>query len=170
MSFPPNYQGAIWFIDQVMPVLRRRDPAIRLVVAGHDPAPQLLARASANVTITGSVASVRAEIQNSLLYVAPLISGTGFRNKVVEAIACGIHVIGTPTALEFLDADLRENLSEAATPMEFADRIFEYLEDPRAFEERISTAHRILREHYSWARRAKELEAICAEVVAGREV
>jgi glycosyltransferase involved in cell wall biosynthesis len=168
MSFPPNYHGAIWFIDNVMPLLVRRDPTIQLVIAGQEPVPELLARSSGNVTVTGGVASVKAEIEQSLLYVAPLISGTGFRNKVVEAINCGIYVIGTSLALDFLDDGLREKLSEAATPAEFADRIFEFLADPTAFDARIAEATRILREKYSWKNRSRELEAVCGALLAAR--
>jgi glycosyltransferase involved in cell wall biosynthesis len=165
MSFPPNYNGALWFIEHVMPLLTPKNKEIRLVVAGQEPISELLSKADEHIKITGLVPDIRAEIAKSQLYVAPLISGTGFRNKVVEAIASGTYVIGTPMALEFLDVKLRSTLLIATTAKEFAVRIEEFLKDPRAFDDRLNEAVRIVREDYQWASRVKELENLCRQAI-----
>jgi glycosyltransferase involved in cell wall biosynthesis len=168
MSFPPNYKGAIWFIDHVMPLLLRSNPNIQLVVAGQDPMPQLVARASKHVIVTGTVPDIKAEITKSSLYVAPLFSGTGFRNKVVEAIACGVYVIGTPMALEFLDERFRSCLSVAENAGQFARLIREYLQAPAAYDDRLKEAMRLLREDYTWANRTKQLAGLCEKLIEQR--
>ncbi len=165
MDFSPNYDGALWFIKNVMPLLARKHRGIRLVIAGQEPISDLLKCASENVEITGLVPDLRAEIQRSQLYVAPLISGAGFRNKLVEAIASGTYVIGTPMALECLDDELRSTLLIARTAEEFAGRIDKYLRDPRAFGGRLCEAMRMVREKYQWRKKVIELEDLCYQAL-----
>jgi len=164
MDFSPNYDGALWFIKNVMPPLVRKRGDIRLVIAGQLPISRLLESATENVEVLGLVPNLRAEIQRSQLYVAPLISGGGFRNKIVEAIASGTYVVGTPMALECLDDKLRGTLLIARTAEEFARRIEEYLRNPWAFNDRLCEAMRIVREEYQWGKKVKELEDLCYQV------
>ncbi len=164
MDFSPNYDGALWFIKNVMPVLIRKRRDIRLVIAGQLPISRLLESATENVEVLGLVPNLRAEIQRSQLYVAPLISGGGFRNKIVEAIASGTYVVGTPMAFECLDEKLRGTLLIARTAEEFAKRIEEYLRNPWAFTDRLCEAMRIVREEYQWGKKVKELEELCYQV------
>jgi glycosyltransferase involved in cell wall biosynthesis len=163
MSFPPNSNAALWFIERVMPLLMRKNKDIRLVIAGQEPTRELLSKASNRVTITGFLPDIRLEIARSQLYVAPLISGTGFKNKIVEAIASGTYVIGTPRALEFLEPDLRNLLLTAGRAEEFATLIENFLSDPRAFDDSLGKAQTIVRDNYQWTDRVKELERLCGD-------
>ena len=165
MAFPPNARGALWFIDNVMPILLKRRQDIRFVVAGQDPGPDLLAKASQYVEITGPVPEITDEIARSQVYVAPLFSGAGFRNKVVEALISGAYVIGTPMALECFEDRLQDLLLTASNAREFAENVLEFLEHPDAYEERRREAQKIIETEYPWSVRAKELEALCAELV-----
>jgi glycosyltransferase involved in cell wall biosynthesis len=165
MDFSPNYDGALWFIEKVMPLLIRKRRSIRLAIAGQKPIPSLLKCATENVEVMGFVPNLQKEIRRSQLYVAPLISGSGFRNKVVEAIASGTYVIGTPMALECLDEKLRNTLLVARSAEEFAARIEEFLGNPQAFNDRLCEAMRFVREEYQWGRKVKELEALCYQAL-----
>jgi glycosyltransferase involved in cell wall biosynthesis len=170
MAFPPNARGALWFIDHVLPRLLERRGDIRFVVAGQEPGPELLAKTGPHVEVTGWVPEVSAEIARSQLYVAPLFSGAGFRNKVVEALINGTYVIGTPMALECFEDRLRDNLLVASSAPEFAEKILQFMENPEAYEERRREAQRIVETEYAWSVRAKQLEALCAELVRETQV
>jgi glycosyltransferase involved in cell wall biosynthesis len=158
MSFPPNYEGAIWFIDNVLPLLRERGHQnITFVVAGANPVPELCRREQPGVEIAGFVEDLEGEIARGRVYVAPLISGGGFKNKIVEALAAGQYVIATSRAVEFLDPHIREGLLIGDTPDALAAHILTYLENPVAFAERRDALQRIITTQFSWARRAVEL-------------
>jgi glycosyltransferase involved in cell wall biosynthesis len=163
MGFPPNLQGILWFLDKVFPSVCRRMTDVHVVIAGQDPCEELLARRSPHVHVLGFVADLRAEIARSQLYVAPLISGTGFRNKVVEAIDCGTYVIGSPMALEFLSDQIRSRLLTAANPADFAEGIYRFLSDPRKFDCELRVARQLVQQEYQWSNKAKELEQLCEQ-------
>src|SRR5205807_1045507 len=115
MDFPPNYESAIWFIDHVFPLLRDHRDA-HLVIAGANPVKELSARAGERVEVTGYREELRQEIARSELYVAPLICGGGFKNKVLEAIASGTYLVGTSMAVEFLGGNAKKLFLVADTP------------------------------------------------------
>jgi glycosyltransferase involved in cell wall biosynthesis len=157
MNFPPNYEGAMWFIDHVLPLVCRSRPDVEFVVAGRNPVPELLRKASKSVTILGAVEDMHHEIAKSAVYVAPLISGGGFKNKVLEAISSGTFVVATPIAVEFLDDGLRDLLLVAGTPKEMATRIVSVLDEPELHEARLDRLRQRIHEEFTWEERADEL-------------
>ena len=155
MDFPPNYESALWFIDNVFPLLQQRWE-IRLVIAGANPVKELLARANERIEVTGYVDDIRNEIARSELYVAPLICGGGFKNKVVEAISSGTFVIGTSLATEFLPAEARDCIPTADSPHELAELILNYLDAPQRFAGNLEALRRNVVEQSSWDLRAEQ--------------
>jgi glycosyltransferase involved in cell wall biosynthesis len=168
MDFPPNYQGALWFIENVFPALLKNRPDLRLVIAGQRPVPALLAKASERIIVTGQVADMGSEIARSQLFVAPLVSGGGFKNKVVEALANETYVVGTPLAFEFLGEKLRSSLLLARSATEFVAHIERYLDHPEEFAPRLREALRMVQEEYVWEIKVGELEDLCLRVTASR--
>ena len=157
MNFPPNYEGAIWFVDHVLPLVCRLRPDVVFVVAGRNPVPDLLRKASTGVTILGAVEDMYKEIAKSAVYVAPLISGGGFKNKVLEAISSGTVVVATPLAVEFLEEGLRDLLMVGGTPEEMAACIVAVLDDPELHVDRVERLRRRIHEEFTWEERANEL-------------
>jgi glycosyltransferase involved in cell wall biosynthesis len=157
MNFPPNYEAAIYFIDKVLPLLHKARPDAHFVVAGRHPAPELSRRASGTVRILGAVEDMHAEIAKSAVYVAPLISGGGFKNKILEAVASGTFVVASPTAVEFFDAAFRDLLLVADSPQLMADHVAAVLEDPGRYAGRLESLQRQVYADFTWERRADEL-------------
>jgi len=166
MNFPPNYEAALWFIDNVLPIVRSRHPHVHLVVAGANPIPPLLARAGDHVRVTGYVEDMGAELAKSALYVAPLITGGGFKNKVVEALANGTFVVATPLAVEFLNASVREHLLVARSAREFANAISRFLSNPSAFDPQLAILRSIIAREFTWRARTQDLLGIVEAAAA----
>jgi protein-tyrosine-phosphatase/glycosyltransferase involved in cell wall biosynthesis len=157
MNFPPNYEAAIYFIDTVLPLVREARPDAHFVVAGRNPIAELSRRASGAVTILGAVEDMHAEIAKGAVYVAPLISGGGFKNKILEAVASGTFVVASSTAVEFLDASFRDLLLVADSPRLMADHVVAVLEDPGRYAARLDSLRRQVHTDFTWAGRAGEL-------------
>jgi glycosyltransferase involved in cell wall biosynthesis len=162
MDFPPNYRSAIWFIDRVFPLLRERS-SITLVIAGANPVEELIARSGDRIEVTGYVDDLRREIARSELYVAPLICGGGFKNKVVEAISSGTFVVATSMAVEFFDPKVREHLLVADTPQQMAGAILSYLKNPQVFLTKLPSLKSIIDNDFTWESKARELVGIACE-------
>lgn len=88
MDYPPNVDAAVHLARDVMPRVRAAVPGARLVVLGRRPAPEVEALARAGeVDVAGEVASVPAALERAAVFAAPLRSGRGLPNKVLEALA-----------------------------------------------------------------------------------
>lgn len=162
MSFPPNQEGALWFLDNVFPAVLASRPDARLVLAGANPPPALLARVAANVEVTGYVEDMNAEIRRSAVYVAPLVSGGGFKNKVVEAIANRTYVVATPLAVEFLDPRFHRLMSVASDPHDMAAAIVDVLEHPDRVASKVDALYDQVAEEFSWSHRTTQLLELLA--------
>lgn len=162
MDFPPNYQAALWFLDKVFPLVAARRPGVEFVVAGANPVAELRARAGAGVVVTGMVEDLRREIARSRLYVAPLVTGGGFKNKIAEAVTSGTFVVSTTLGVEFLDESIRRQLLVADAPEEMARKILDYLDAPDDYDVRLAPLAETFREQFRWKTRAEELLALAA--------
>lgn len=157
MNFPPNCNAALWFLDNVFPLVRVEVPDAGLVLAGANPPQVLQRRASPNVMVTGYVKDLSQEIAQSSLYVAPLKSGSGFKNKIVEAVVNRTYPVATSVAVEFLDPYTRSLIAVADSPQEMAETIVRLLRDPAACEVRLEKLYEHVSANFSWAKRTEEL-------------
>jgi glycosyltransferase involved in cell wall biosynthesis len=169
MNFPPNYQAALWFIDEVLPAIARKRPEVSFVVAGRNPVPALKARAGGRVSVLGSVDDMGAEIARSALYVAPLVSGGGFKNKVLEAIANGTYLAGTRMAVEFLPEAVQDKLLLAGSADELAQQVLTFLADPARFNAGLPGLREFVQREFTWAGRADELLDLISDITSRRE-
>lgn len=124
MSFGPNVDAAAWLSNEIMPALRARDPQLQLVIAGHQPAPDVRALAAGDTIVTGSVDSIWPYVENAAACIFPLRLASGLQNKVLEALAMGKPVVttrqcaaavGAESGVHLLAADTREEIITAST-------------------------------------------------------
>lgn len=167
MSWPPNQEAAMWFLDNVFPAVLQRFPNMQFLIAGANPSAELLKRRGPNVQIPGYVPDLNTTLAQSALYVAPLITGSGFKNKVAEAIANGTYVIGTSFATEFLEASIRELITVRDDPHQMAGVICDYFSDPGKYQDKLEQLHQIVRDRFTWPAKAAELTQL-ADVVTSR--
>jgi len=160
MDFPPNYTAALWFLDDVFPRVLKEVPDAQFVIAGANPPPFLQERASGNVLVTGYVEDLNKEIAQSTVYVAPMISGGGFKNKVMEAVVNRTYIVATKLAVEFLEPPIRELFVVADSAEEMAESIVSLLRDPATCESRLSDLRDQISRTFTWSRRAQELSDI----------
>jgi glycosyltransferase involved in cell wall biosynthesis len=159
MDFPPNRDSARWFAEQVMPLVVTQRPNTRFVIAGSGPGAELRALTGPHIEVTGWVDDMRAELARSALYVAPMTAGSGFKNKVVEALAAGRNVVGTTLAFEFLPERLRALFAPADDPARLADAVVAALDDPPGNDAAVSRFWQLAGDEFDWARVADRFAA-----------
>ena len=77
-SYAPNLDAMLWFVHEVLPLVRDRFPSVRLTITG-DPAGRTLSSLK-GVTQTGLVADVSPFIAASWVSLAPIREGGGTRS------------------------------------------------------------------------------------------
>src|SRR5262249_27358188 len=85
MDFPPNVAAARYLVEAVLPQVRTTGVRVRLVGRSPNRAVRALAWRP-GVEVTGEVDDVRPWLSSSSLVVCPMVSGSGIKNKVLEAM------------------------------------------------------------------------------------
>jgi glycosyltransferase involved in cell wall biosynthesis len=123
MNFLPNIDAVYFFVRQILPRLRGK-VKFRFYIVGKNPSPEVFSlHNGSDVIVTGTVDDVRKYIYDCELVVVPLRMGSGLRNKVIQAMACGKCVVATKEACEGLNVKDGENILIADTPEEFVEKI-----------------------------------------------
>ena len=149
MDYRPNAEGAVWFAQQVLPLIRRNIPNAVFYVVGAQPGPQLSGLRSKDVVITGAVDDIRPYLQHAAVAVAPLHMARGVQNKVLEAMAMAKVVVATTPASRALDVRPGHELLLADDPAAFADQVSRVVRDNECADIARAARQHVL-EHYSW--------------------
>lgn len=129
----PNRVAVDWFVNSVLPLILKRQPRARLVVAGSDPPPpHVYGGYSGAVEMLGYVDDIREPMARYALFVCPILSGSGVRVKLLEAFAAGIPVVSTRVGAEGLAGKDGEFCALADDPAEFAEQVLKLLENPES--------------------------------------
>jgi sugar transferase (PEP-CTERM/EpsH1 system associated) len=159
MDWMPNVEGVIFFIREILPLVRKAVPGVRFAVVGRDPVAKLLRAADeeADVVVTGGVPDVRPWLAKASVVIVPLLSGGGTRLKILEAMAMGKAVVSTRIGAEGLDLEGGREICIADDPFKFAERTIALLSD-RAEAERIGlAARRRVVGSYDWKEAGQQL-------------
>jgi glycosyltransferase involved in cell wall biosynthesis len=163
-EYAPNVDAALLLAQQLLPALRKRHPNAKLWLVGHAPPHEVQVLASDHIIVTGRVPEVLPYLQQATVFVSPLRLGAGIKNKVLEALAAGCPVVGTP--LSFDGIAVEDGQSALIAPLdELTEAVARVLADP-ALASRLSSGGRALIEtRYTWAQVAAEYEALYRAVV-----
>ncbi len=115
-----NSDGLFWFIDKVLPYVSYAK--FKIVGSGMSKAFKARLSQYSNIDVIGFVEDPYILIAKSQALIAPLFNGAGVKVKVIESLATGTPVIGTPVAFEgvnFLPYEKRESILLAKSDREF---------------------------------------------------
>ena len=166
MDYWANVDAVAWFATEVFPTIRSAIADAEFWIVGASPTPEVTALADqSGVHVTGRVPDVRPYLRHAALGVAPLRIARGIQNKVLEALAMGLPVLATEHAASGLEASQSVPLFVEDEPARLASRAIEFLnEDSR--EHVSDAARRYVIEHYGWAERLTDFERVHARPVA----
>lgn len=134
---PPNADAARRLAEDILPRVRGRRPAVKLVLVGPGLSPDDFP--DDGVVVAGEVPDVEPYLRRAGVVVLPLRLGGGMRVKTIEALAAGKAVVASPLAVEGIEARDGVELLLAETDDEFAGAVIRLVDDPNeraAFGER----------------------------------
>lgn len=155
MFYFPNADAAVFFANEIFPMVRDKFPSSRFVIVGARPTREVLRlRRIPGVIVTGGVPNVRPYIENAAVAVSPTRSGGGMQIKILEAMALGTPVVATRKALGGARVEPERHLLVADTAEEFARDVIRLLQD-QALARRIRReARSLVEERFTWKRSA----------------
>lgn len=151
MHYGPNLEGALHFIQEILPLIRAQEPDVRFIAAGGKVAPELAALTGDGVEATGYVDDIQPWFRKAAVFVVPLLAGGGTRFKVVEALSIQRPVVSTSLGAEGLDVEHDRHLLLADTPEAFAAATVALLRDRDRAERLAAEGRRLVERRYAWS-------------------
>ena len=159
MGYDPNIQAVEYLVKKVMPQVWKRFPNTKLMIAGANPSKSVLALEGPNVEITGWVDDIRTCYGKSKLFIAPMISGTGLQNKLLEAMSMELPCITTPICANALKPGFENALLVGSNSDELAQLVSLFMENPNRFENLGRLGREYVSTHYDLDAVGLNLEA-----------
>ena len=151
MDSRSNVDAVLYFVREILPLIRRDVPEVKLRLVGQRPVPAIQRLGEQpGIEVTGFVPDVKPLVQSSTVAVIPLRIGGGSRLKILEALALNRAVVSTTFGAEGLDLQDGEHLVFADSPAAFASATVALLRDPERRATLAAAGRQRVEEMYDW--------------------
>ena len=123
MNWIPNIEGLKWFLENCWPSLSKKHPELKFYIAGRHMPQWLTNLKIKNIIVEGEVEDAIAFICNKSIAIAPLLSGSGMRIKIIESMGLSKAVVATNVGAEGINVIDKENIFIADTPNQFVEAV-----------------------------------------------
>lgn len=165
MRYEPNIRAARYLALEVMPLVWEKMPEATLLIAGAYPKHNVTSLAGSRITVSGSVPDIRESYASAKILAAPMQTGSGLQNKLLEAMAMGTPCVTTSIANDSLHATPDKEILIGDNPKSFTDHVVQLLQDTALRETLAENGYRFVHENYSWESACNKLEEILHSVV-----
>ena len=150
MNYFPNYDAAIYFHNEIWPLIIDKHPDVTLSIVGNNPIAPVRRLADNNITITGYVPDTRPYFDKATIFISPMRSGSGLQVKHLEAMAMGLPVVTTTIGSMGIEAIEKQDLLVADKPHDFANHVNTLLEDQELRRSIGNSSRKLIEEKYNW--------------------
>jgi len=170
MDWMPNEDGVFYFVEKILPQIRRKVSTVSLLVVGRRPSSRLLklATTTPGVKVTGAVDDIRPYMQRGAVYIVPLRVGSGTRLKIFEAMAMGKAIVSTSIGAEGLPVRPGRDVLIADTPKGFADAVVGLLQDDVRRSDLSRAARQLVAQRHGWDSVTQHFESVLDTLVGRR--
>lgn len=149
-NHPPNRDGIIWFVNEVLPIVQEKIPNATLDIIGSNAPRDVLDLASGAVRVRGFISDPELEqaYRGANLVVAPLRFGAGVKGKVIEAMSQAVPIATTSFGAQGI-SDPEQKLFLGDDEQGLARAVIEALEDRSEAARRAGNALEFVQECYS---------------------
>lgn len=161
-----NYDAALFFAKDVLPIVLQSFPSVKFRIIGRIRQEQKEYFSKIKqVVVVGEVPSVAKSASFAGLGVCSVRLGAGVQNKVLEYMALGLPVVSTSIGLEGFSAEPMRDLLVADDANEIALACIKLLKDRNLARELAVNARNFVENHHSWSAMVKPMvDIIKAEI------
>jgi len=166
MDYFPNVDAVLYFCQDIFPRIQASVPTVRFSIVGRNPkrAVKKLMR-EPHIIVTGSVPDVRPYLTRAAVAVAPFRIARGIQNKVLEAMAMGVPVVGTSLAFQGLGISPQDGIRQMDDPDQFAQAVITLLKDHQEQRSCVRRARQYVERHHQWNDQGTQLDHLICETV-----
>lgn len=160
MSYPPNIEASKRLVNNILPLLQRHTPDITVMLAGANPTRPVRALQQDVVFVSGWMDDIREAYSSARVFVAPMITGSGMQNKLLEAMAAGLPCVTTRLAADALQATDGVNIIVCDSDESFAQAVKKLLDDDVYYHQIALAGKEFVEQNFQWENSVRRLEAL----------
>lgn len=161
MSFQPNVAAVMFFVSNILPLVHKEFPQLKFYVVGAQPSLEIQdLQARKGVIVTGFVNDVRPYLSKAMVFVSPMVNGSGIKNKLLQAMAMRKPIISTTLGAEAIDYVPNKDFMIADQPDRFAQELIELLSNREKRDFLAENGRRLVEEKYSWNKAIERYNSI----------
>lgn len=123
LDWKPNVEGLIWFLNSIWPRINLQFPTLMFYVAGSNMPDKIKNLKIKGVKMVGEVENATYFVSQHDVCIVPILSGSGMRAKIIEAMALGKTVLTTSIGLEGIQGQNGYDVYVADSPKQFLEVI-----------------------------------------------
>lgn len=168
LSYPPNVDAAKFIVHEILPLLKREYPSIKILIAGASPKKELLELASENIEVKGWVDDIREYYSQAKIFLAPMQIGTGLQNKILQAMSMKIPCVVSELTMKGIANGEKDVVIVAKKPNEYVDSIIKLLNDKEYYDSISKRGFDFVHKKYSWKEIIDSLQKILADAAKNK--
>ncbi len=166
LSYQPNQEAARFLCEVLMPKLVQRIPSAKLLLAGANMPSFMKQWESNHIHCAGWMKDIRTAYASAQLFVAPLFSGAGVQNKMLEAMSMGMPCITTPLVNASLNAPVPNTVLTANDADGFCSAIEKILKNSEQAQAMGQAGRTWVETNYRWTTANATLIAVIQNAIA----
>ncbi|MEZ4772801.1 MAG: glycosyltransferase [Bacteroidia bacterium] len=161
LGYFPNVTAARFLVRKIMPEIWKQIPDARVLLAGARPTSGVtILEKDPRVSVSGWVEDIRDAYTQGEVFVAPLFTGSGQQNKILEAMAMGIPCVTTPLVNNAIGAETNTEILLADTAESFAAQVIRIYRDKNLHQTLSNKGVSFVKNHFSWETSVQKLETL----------
>jgi glycosyltransferase involved in cell wall biosynthesis len=166
MGYKPNIEAARYLVNEIMPLIWEKLPQTTLMLAGANPSKLVKSLESERVKVSGWVDDIRTCYDQSKVFIAPMVSGTGLQNKLLEALAMGLPSVTTPISAKPLAPGYENHVKVGSTSQELASHVIQLLREYQYVDPKNNPQRDYISEHYDSDKIGFDLQQLLLDAIA----
>lgn len=160
MAYPPNVDAAVFLAEEIMPIVWKKKPEARIMIAGASPDRKVTMLQSEKVEVTGWMDDIRDSYASAKIFIAPMRIGTGLQNKLLEAMSMQVPCITTSLANDALQAKNGKEILIGDTAEELAGQILSLTDNRELYNIISKQGYNFVKRNFSWVEATEKLNKI----------
>jgi len=157
LGYSPNQRAVDILVKKIMPRLLFKKPNATLLIAGARPPNKIKSLSSPNISIMADLVDIRKAYSLSRVFIAPIFSGAGQQNKILEAMSMGLPCVTSSIVNSSISAS-SDQIKIGFSIDDFVKYSIELLYDKNAYLEQQSNALTLVKSNYSWSSQVNKLD------------
>lgn len=140
----PNVDAVLWLCQEIMPLVWKINPEIKVTLLGNNPSAEVLALESDRIIVTGYIDDVSPYFLSHQLSVSPLRYGAGMKGKIGQSLEYSLPVVSTQIGTEGMNLVPEKHILEADNSLNFAQQILRLYTDKSLWNLISSNSHQAI--------------------------